>query len=104
MSSSKRINAVREAEKPALLQAYKFFIERASSISEVRYIATYSEDRFIHLWTVIPQRNREVQQRIYAAELELMDQFPTFSYDFNVIFCPGEIATILPSEAQIIYP
>nr|BAL57536.1 hypothetical conserved protein [uncultured Acetothermia bacterium] len=45
-----------------------------------------------------------MQRKIYAAELELMDHFPTFSYDFNVIFCTdADWSTLLPSEAEIIY-
>lgn len=100
MPSSKRIHAVTEVEKLALRQVYEFFRERAPSIPQVRYIAAYSENSFIHLWTVIPQRDHEAQRKIYDAELELMDQFPTFSYDFNVIFCRGDIVTLLPSEAK----
>ncbi|OGF57183.1 MAG: hypothetical protein A2Z21_03260 [Candidatus Fraserbacteria bacterium RBG_16_55_9] len=102
MPNSKRFPTVTKVEKSTLRRAYKFFREQLSAIPQIRYIAAYLQDDLIHFWTIIPERVREVQRKIYNAELELMDHSPTFSYDFNVIFCPGDFTTLLPSEAQFI--
>lgn len=93
------------AEAPSREQVYRSFIAKVSSIPQVRFVAVHFENNVIHVWTVIPTRDKEVQRKIYEVELQLMDQFPTFSYDFNILFCADDDLTIaLPSEAEIIYP
>lgn len=85
-------------------QAYQFFVQLASAISQVRYIAVHLEDGVIHVWTVIPSRDKETQRKIYNAELQLMERFPSFSYDFNILFCAdADMRVALPSEAKIVY-
>jgi len=82
----------------------RLFGESVSTISQVRYVAAWVEDGTVHLWSIIPQRDREVQQKIYKKELEIMERFPGMNFDFNIIFYPQEdISPILPSEAEIIY-
>ncbi|MFQ6034209.1 MAG: hypothetical protein ACE5KR_05035, partial [Candidatus Bipolaricaulia bacterium] len=62
------------------------FGESVSTISQVRYVAVWAEDGTVHLWTIIPKRDREVQRKIYGKELEILERFPAMNFDFNIIF------------------
>jgi hypothetical protein len=82
----------------------RLFGESVSTIPQVQYIAAWAENGTVHFWTIIPQRDREVQRTIYGKELKIMERFPAINFDFNVIFYPGkDISSILPSEAELIY-
>ncbi len=79
--------------------------ERFSVIAGVDDIYVRRDSDFCRVWTVIPDMNRDLEDQIYAAELEIMDRFPNTRFDFTVIFSQGkDLASIQPSGAFLIHP
>ena len=61
------------------------------------------EGDVLRIWTVIAQRNQELQREIYAVEGGFLDLLEKRLCDFTVIFREGrELAHVLPSAAQVL--
>lgn len=90
------VSEVRGIEAAAYL-----FAKRVGGIAEVRAV-TYSTDREICLvWTFIAQRNKAIRREVYRQELQLMHEFPTITFDFNVVAVDQiEERPLLPDDLQ----
>jgi len=81
--------------------AIYFFARRVATIPDVLAV-TYSMDADVHLvWTFIRQRDKAIRRAVYEQELQLMDTFPTFIFDFNVVAIdPTQGRPLLPDDLQ----
>jgi len=61
------------------------FAKKIAMIREVIALTYEKEKEVIRTWTFIEKRDKQVRRNIYKRELELMDAFPTFTFDFNVV-------------------
>ena len=81
-----------------------FIVKNISRIPEVEYILLLSTDNYYEIWTVINELDREVRDRIYDIEYNILEQFPDLYFDFHVV-CRnnGSIKHIFPTKAIIFY-
>ena len=77
------------------------FAAQVAGIPQVEAVA-HSIDGDVHLvWTYIKERDKDVRRRIYTLELELMEQYPGISFDFNVVaLARVEGQPLLPQDLQ----
>jgi hypothetical protein len=61
------------------------FTKKIAMIKEVIALTYEKEREVVRIWTFIEKRDKQVRRNIYNRELELMDAFPTFTFDFNVV-------------------
>lgn len=61
------------------------FAKKIAMIKEVIALTYEREKEVVRIWTFIEKRDKQVRRNIYNRELELMDAFPTFTFDFNVV-------------------
>jgi hypothetical protein len=53
-------------------------------------------NKVLHIWAVIPERERNVYRKIYSAEKDIIDKFGHIGFDFNVIAsCGRDPGTLL---------
>lgn len=77
------------------------FVASVSELPEVERVFWKVEDNWIRVWTIIDQPNREAENKIYDAQLDLMDKFPEKSFDFVVIFRQGKMPEEVHPEGAI---
>ncbi len=75
-----------------------------SQVPEVEYIILSKKDNYYEIWTVINKLDREVRDRIYDVEYNILQHFREFYFDFHVI-CRDDksIDEIFPTNAIIYY-
>jgi hypothetical protein len=72
-----------------------------ASIPQVRKIFSSKHGDVVSVWTFIEGFDGAVRKRIYSAEQQLFESYPTFKFDFHVIE-GDEHANV--SEAEVVYP
>jgi hypothetical protein len=73
---------VKETISADLKESVSF--EIGSSVSEVQAVfVLLKDDRFLHVWAVVPEHDRSVYRKIYAKEKEIIRQFE--SVEFEVV-------------------
>lgn len=77
------------------------FARRVAGIPEVRAVTCSTEREVYLIWTFIRQRNKAIRREVYQQELQLMNEFPTLTFDFNVIAIDQiEDRPLLPDDLQ----
>jgi hypothetical protein len=72
-------------------------------ISEVNRIFVERADGNLLVWVAAKSPSREVRERIFQRQFDLIDAFPEVSFDFNIISTQTEIPLEIASEAKLIY-
>jgi hypothetical protein len=60
--------------------------EKFSSISGIEKIFVRRDKDFYRVWTVIPDMDIDLEDRIYDTQLAIIDLFPETKFDFSVVF------------------
>jgi hypothetical protein len=71
------------------------------SVPEVQAIFAQLNKRVLHVWCIVPGRDREVYRKIYAKEKEIIGQFGMIDFDFNVVSSNGRDPRELISDQDI---
>lgn len=73
-------------------------LPRHTSLEQVRWKV---QDGQLHVWTVISERNEELQRQIYAAEMHLLDA--DVPVDFSVVCRNGRpVDGLFPADAFLL--
>lgn len=70
------------------------------SVAEVNKILAAKHGNVVSVWTVIEGFDRGVRNRLYSAERDLFQEFPTYRFDFHVI--EGDRNTDI-EDAEVVY-
>lgn len=81
-----------------------FIVKSISQISEVEYILFSKIEDYYEIWTVINKLDREVRERIYDIEFNILRRFKALYFDFHVI-CRNnrDIKDFYSSNTKIIF-
>jgi hypothetical protein len=83
----------------------RYLQSQFSSIREIERIFLREDSDFYRVWTVIPDMDIDLEDRICDAQLAFMDTFPDIRLDFSLIFRKGKPeSAIRPSGAYLIHP
>jgi len=81
-----------------------FIAKTISKISEVEYIIISKKDNYYEIWTVINKLDRELRDKIYYVEYNILQLFRELYFDFHVICKDGKsINDIMPTNSIIFY-
>ncbi|MBI2819562.1 MAG: hypothetical protein HYX73_06250 [Acidobacteria bacterium] len=70
-----------------------------SLVPEVECVHTaFRENHVFYVWIVISEWKKEVRQRIYERQQSIIDQFPTFAFDFYIVSRDGQRVEDLISQ------
>ncbi len=84
--------------------ALRDFAERVSMYPTIEGVYVLSSDNVHDVWTVIEEFNDETEDKIAKAELQLVTQYPDFSFDFMLIRRNGrELTEILPEGSKPLF-
>jgi hypothetical protein len=72
-----------------LRKAFKRFVELVEPIEDVRHVVAFEDDE-PEIWTFITKLDDKVSFRVYEAEGQIIDSFPSLMVDFHVRFLEGE--------------
>jgi hypothetical protein len=82
------------------------FAKRLQRLLPVKAV-TYATEGNVHLvWTFIPERRKDLRERIYGEERRLMADFSDLTFDFNVLALDSlSDRPLLPDDiqGQIVY-
>jgi len=83
----------------------KFIGFEFSVVPEVEYVYTVLRDnRVFYVWIVISAWEKKVRERVYAREQAIMDEFPSFSFDFYVVDqCGEDVADLISQSLEVAY-
>lgn len=81
-----------------------FIAKSISQVPEVEYILNSKKDNYYEIWTVINKLDREVRDRIYDIEYNILQRFRENYFDFHVI-CRDDksIEEFFPADNIIFY-
>jgi hypothetical protein len=72
-------------------------------VEEVRHVCVERADNNLLVWIALDNPIREVRERVFQKELELIEGFPEIDFDFNIIPAMNRDACHFASSAKIIY-
>jgi hypothetical protein len=76
-----------------------------ASIPEIEQAYAASDRDSLSVVIVIPDKSRDVQRRIFKAEGELIDTFPSLDVDFDVVFrCGRELSDVISPRGVRLIP
>jgi hypothetical protein len=104
-TQSGKISTTREGSMSADLKDSVAF-EIGYSVPEVQAVfAVLEKNRVLHVWAVVPEHDRTVYRKIYAKEKEIIRQFASLDFDFNILSSRGRDPKTLISdpEAQLAF-
>lgn len=61
------------------------FADKIAKSHLARAISWNAENDSVHVWTFIDSRDKKIRRQIYSKEFELMQEYPTLNFDFNVV-------------------
>lgn len=66
-------------------------LEIGYAVPEVQAVFACMEEqnKILHVWAVVPDRDRDVYRRIYSTERQLIGRFKHLGFDFNVLSSSG---------------
>jgi len=98
---------VRTPMCPQVLSVRDFIAGELSLVPEVELVFVSRKDRQFHVWTVVDAFERSVREKIYAHEREIIDEFDSIDFDFNIISRRGrpldEATVKLNSETDLAF-
>lgn len=68
----------------------QLFVTRISNLAEVERVFWRTEENRVRIWTIMDEPRLDVENQIYDAQLNFMDLFPEYLFDFSVIFRQGK--------------
>lgn len=72
-------------------------------VKEVRHVSIERADNNLLVWVVLDNPVKEVRERVFRKELELIEGFPEVDFDFNVIAAVGRDPQPFASSAKLVY-
>jgi|SRR5271157_4817172 len=72
-------------------------------VKEVRHVSIEKADNNLLVWIVLDNPVKEVRERVFRKELELIEGFPEIDFDFNVIAAMGRDPQQFASSAKLVY-
>jgi hypothetical protein len=81
-----------------------FVAEKFLTIPGVEYVFLLLENDSIDIWTVINKLDREIREKIYDVEYDILDTIKDFEFDFHVI-CRNDrnIQELYPSNVTMMF-
>ena len=94
------------AKEPSLL--YSASLESAlasdlSLLSEVRHVFVERADNNLLVWIALDSPTKEVREKVFQKQFDLIDGFPEISFDFNLMSAKGRSPQDFASSAKLIY-
>lgn len=74
-----------------------------AGISEVRHVLAQMTDESLAIWVAIDNPDPQTRRKVYAKELELIGEFPSVNFDFNIVATRGRSVDELVSGARVVY-
>jgi hypothetical protein len=81
----------------------KALAEYLAMVPEVERIFVERADGNLLVWLTSDRPSREVRERIFKTQFDLIDAFPEVSFDFNIISTRPGTPSENVSEAKLVY-
>lgn len=75
----------------------EFIALELSAVEEVEYVFTAFRNNVFYIWVLLDRFEAQVRNKIYEIEMEVIDEFPMFEFDFYLIASGGNDARELIS-------
>lgn len=74
-----------------------------SLVREIRHVLAERADGSLLVWIALDNPVREVRERVFKKELDLIENFPEVEFDFNVVPTMGRGPDLIASGAKLVY-
>jgi hypothetical protein len=72
-------------------------------VPDVRHVLIERADDNLLVWIALDNSTRDVREKIFQKQFEIIDGFPEVSFDFNVVAAKNRSSLDFASGAQLIY-
>lgn len=80
-------------------QAVDFFARIVKKEAAVEAVYWRNDGDLLRAWSVLDDYNRQVEDRVYQAEAETLDQYPDVRLSFRVLYRHGrKLTDVRPSD------
>ncbi len=111
-SAQERMDAA--TQKPLGTNAYarrvettrlnRFIALELALVEEVEYILSAYRDRVFYVWVIVEVFDDSVRRRIYGRQAAVIEEFPTFEFDFYIVARGGRNLDELVTESvEVVY-
>ena len=77
--------------------------EDLASVRQVRDVLIENVKGALLVWIVVDDPERQVRDKIFQKQLDLMDAFPKIDFDFNLIPSMGRPVSEITTDARSVY-
>jgi hypothetical protein len=94
------------AKEPAVQQAKSLqnaLAEDLAAVPQVHHVVMEQVNDALLVWLAVDDPKREVRDRIFQKELDLIDAFPEIKFDFNLVPAMGREISEIATGARPIY-
>lgn len=100
------MNSAAILSEPAIL--YSQTLEAALAkdlalVSDVRHVLVERADDNLLVWIALDNPTKEIRERVFQKQFDLIDGFPEVSFDFNIVSARGRSPQEFATSAKLIY-
>jgi hypothetical protein len=82
----------------------EFIALELSAVEEVEYVFTAFRNNVFYVWVLLDRFEAQVRNRIYEIEMEVIDEFPMFEFDFYLIAGGGnDSRELISGSIELVY-
>ena len=72
-------------------------------IPGVRHILVERADEAVSVWVALDNSTKQVRERVFQKQFDLIDRFPEVSFDFNLVQAKDRTPAEFASTARLVY-
>jgi hypothetical protein len=100
------MNTATVFSEPAILYSQALEVALAADIAlvpDVRHILVERADDNLLVWIALDNPTKEVREKVFQKQFDLIDGFPEVSFDFNLISAKDRTPEEFASSAKLVY-
>jgi hypothetical protein len=85
-------------------EAVDAFVSRVRSVEGVENVFFQERDGQVRVWTIMDERDRDVEDRVYGAEEQTLSEHRNLLFRFGILYRHGSpLESLRPAEARVAF-
>lgn len=100
------MNSAAVLSEPAILYSQTLEVALAKDLAlvhDVRHVLVERADDNLLVWIALDNPTKDVREKVFQKQFDLIDGFPEVSFDFNIVSAKGRSSQEFASSAKLIY-
>ncbi|WP_263411099.1 hypothetical protein [Terriglobus tenax] len=74
-----------------------------ASLKDVRHVLMEMAEGNMLIWIAVDNPTREIREQVFQKQFGIIDAFPEYSFDFNLLGAKGRNASEIATNAKVVY-